>query len=266
MTRSTASRWGLPVLLLAAIMLAACDGTAEPTGTATSPSSPGDTASIAPTGPESSGPTDSASPTEATTPATLPGRKVDAGVARGEQLTVIGVSYDDQLSLLTAPGGDEAVTALAPRSDVVATGRSRTLGRGPDGGVWHEVEGGGATGWVPARSLAWVGQTTDETQAMLRAMGKRPVADTMLGLGRIVTRASAYNDPSSGSRVVVSVAPTEGDVAEVTYDVTGIADDSVAGVRIHLFAVPTEAGRYSLTSVELTYLCGRGLDQRDRCV
>ncbi len=63
------------------------------------------------------------------------------------------------------------------------------------------------------------------------------------------------------SRVVQSVAPTVGDLGEITYDVIGLGDDSVAGMRLHIFATPDDnGGTFSLTSIERTVFCSRGTD------
>ena len=227
-------------------------------------------AAASPESSASSSPTDAASPESSdtseaggsTTPGELPGRAVKSRVEAGAELSVMGVAYDEQLSVLVVPAGDEAVTAIGPTAAVAATGRSRKL----DGQVWHEVEAGGSTGWVPAASLAWMGDTTDETVGLVRSRGERPVADSVERLGTIVTRSSSYNDPTSGTRVVQSAAPSGTDPVQVTYDITGIPDDSITGARLHLFAVPTDDGRWRLQTVELTTLCGRGLDDRGFCL
>ena len=89
-------------------------------------------------------------------------------------------------------------------------------------------------------------------------LGETPSAETMLDLGLIVAEALASDEPAS--RIVMSVAPTVGDLGEVTYDVVGIGDDSVLGFRLHVFATPDEGGEgFVLKSVEQTVLCGRGL-------
>ena len=77
--------------------------------------------------------------------------------------------------------------------------------------------------------------------------------------------------------MTVAVAPSEGgDVGEVTYDVIGLADDSVAGVRLHVFGAPTDAdlprsallqaSSFTLKTVETTALCGRGVTLDGLCV
>ena len=63
-------------------------------------------------------------------------------------------------------------------------------------------------------------------------------------------------DPPSD--IVIVVAPTVGDLGTVTYDVVGLGDDSVRGLRLLVFGEPVSDG-FSLKSVERTLLCGRGL-------
>jgi hypothetical protein len=63
----------------------------------------------------------------------------------------------------------------------------------------------------------------------------------------------------------MSVAPTVGDLGEVTYDVIGLGDDAVYGYRLHVFGEPVTDG-FSLRTVERTYLCSRGVDADELCV
>ena len=69
------------------------------------------------------------------------------------------------------------------------------------------------------------------------------------------------------SKIVLTVAPTVGDLGEVTYDVIGLADDALFGVRLHVFGQPTDSGEgFSLMSVEQTALCGRGTNEAGLCL
>ncbi len=77
----------------------------------------------------------------------------------------------------------------------------------------------------------------------------------MLDLGALVAATVAGE---SGAEWVVSVAPSVGDLGEVTYDVVDFEDDSVRGARLHVFGEPAEGG-FVLRSVELTVLCSRGV-------
>jgi hypothetical protein len=61
------------------------------------------------------------------------------------------------------------------------------------------------------------------------------------------------------------VAPSVGDLGEVTYDVIGLGDDAVRGLRLHVFGQPIDEG-FSLKTVEMTALCGRGADDDGGCI
>lgn len=54
--------------------------------------------------------------------------------------------------------------------------------------------------------------------------------------------------------------PVTGDLGEVTIDVVGLADDSILGYRLRVFAHPPENnGDFTLKTVERTLLCRRGV-------
>jgi hypothetical protein len=53
--------------------------------------------------------------------------------------------------------------------------------------------------------------------------------------------------------------PHVGDLGEVTVDVVGLADDSILGWRLHVFAQP-EGATFHVRTVEQTVLCARGAD------
>jgi hypothetical protein len=68
----------------------------------------------------------------------------------------------------------------------------------------------------------------------------------------------ASEEPESD--IVLTSAPDVGDLGEVTYDVVGLGDDAVRGVRLHVFGQPVDEA-FTLHTVEMTALCGRGEDQ-----
>ncbi len=79
----------------------------------------------------------------------------------------------------------------------------------------------------------------------------------MLELGRIVADALAEGPEFD---VTLVVAPTVGDLGEVTFDLTGSGDDSIAGYRLHVFGQPSDSGEgFSLGAVEATSFCQRGI-------
>ncbi len=231
-----------------ALAVAACGGGVDTAATTTTGSQPTTTITAAP-------PTTSTTTEPPTT--TLPGDPIDIGPSAGDVLAVIGVAHDDVLNVRAAPGTDQAIVVeLEPLADdVVAVGNSRSLPRS----IWFEVDVDGVTGWSNSSFLGYLGQTTDETASIIDLLGETPEAETMTDLGRVVAEALASDEPPS--RIVMSVAPTVGDLGEVTYDVVGLGDDALRGFRLHVFGTPSESGEgFVLRSVEQTLLCGRGVN------
>lgn len=194
--------------------------------------------------------------TDTTTTTTLPGEPIDIGPRPGDLLAVVGVAHNDVLNVRAAPGIDQPIVAeLAPTADdVVALGDARALPQS----IWFEIEAGGVAGWASSSFLAYIGQTTDVTAAIIDELGEMPWAPTMEDLGMVVAGTLVVDGPPSG--ITMSIAPSVGDLGEVTFDVIGIKDDAVRGLRVHVFATPEEGGEgFVLKSVEQTVLCGRGL-------
>ncbi len=186
---------------------------------------------------------------------TLPGEDIDLFTEAGDVLGVIGVAYDDELNIRAAPGADQDVVATAEPTadDLVATGRARKL----PNSIWYEFTVGGTTGWANSSYVAYIGGTDDATAEYL-ARSDRPTAETMADLGEFVAAGFASTDPES--EIVQVVAPTVGDLGEVTYDVVGIGDDAQIGYRLHIFGAQEDSGEgFSLRTIERTALCGRGL-------
>jgi hypothetical protein len=175
----------------------------------------------------------------------------------GDVLGVIGVAHNDVLNIRNGPGvGFEIVTTLGPTDDAIATGRARQI----PGAFWYEIEAGGVNGWANMRFLAYIGGVDDATsQIVVEIGGAIPEAETMFELGLLVAEAyPRYEDVES--QITMTVAPTGGDLGEVTFDVIGLADDSQVGVRLHVLGQPTENNEgFALRTVERTALCGRGL-------
>lgn len=257
---------------LVALVLAACGGTddPDPAVTATPPAATGTdttTGTATDTGTEVAGTGTVTEPSETPTdgegtPGELAGEPF--GMAReGGTYAVVGVAHDDVLNVRAAPGVDaEIVTELPPDGEATATGRDRLLN---PGGLWYEVDAAGTIGWVNAGFLGGLGPVTDVTAAVVEANGgELPTAETMEQLGEAVAATRASEEPPSD--IVVSVAPSVGDLAEITVDVIGLGDDSVHGERLHVFATPAEGGDgFVLKSVEATALCGRGANSGEPC-
>ena len=270
-------------IVVLAMALAACGGAglvAEDSTTTTPPESPttivattvttGQTATTEPA--PATTPPGSSEPATATTPppiseppstsvppsttTTVPGEMVDYGPVSGDVLAVVGVRHDDVLNVRSGPGvGFPVIAKLAPTADdVVALGKTWSL----PGALWIEVEAEGTDGWVNLAYVSYLGDTNDATAGIVDGIGETPRAETMLDLGLVVAEAVAGD--SEAARIVVSVAPTVGDLGEVTYDVVGFGDDSVLGARLHVFGQPDEGGEgFVLKSVELTVMCSRGV-------
>jgi Bacterial SH3 domain len=226
--------------------------TASPTTSVTVP----DTTTVATAASMTTGPV---ATVPGTTTTTLAGEPVAGFAVGGDQLMVVGVSHDDVLNVRAGPGiAYEIVTTIDPEGTVTATGEARDLGRS----IWYRVGVGGTTGWVNASFLAFGGATGDVTAVVVETLGEYPTAATLEELGRIVAGTHAVADPESS--VVLSVAPSVGDLGEVAYDVIGLGDDSIYGYRLRVFADPVGDG-FSLHTVERTDLCGRGVDLAGVC-
>ena len=174
----------------------------------------------------------------------------------GDELAVIGVAHDDVLNLRSGAGiNHRIVTRLAPTDSVFATGKARKLTRS----IWYEVSTrSGTKGWANARYLAIPGAVDDVTSSYL-AEHPRPAAISMVDLGAQV--AADFLPDAQGSYIVMSVGPTVGDLGEVTYDVVGLADDSVRSLRLHIFAEPHDSGDgFELRTIEARFFCSRGFD------
>lgn len=259
------SRPALALALAAALALAGCGGEEEPQATATltaSPSEPASTASTSTatattaTDSTTTGTTGADTDTSSQGSSDLPGDAFDRAVADADY-AVVGVAHDDTLNVRAIPGVEgEVVAELDPTASAMATGRGRLL---DSSGAWYELEVAGTTGWANARYLALPGQVTDITSEVVEANdGQIPQHETMLQLGEAVAALRASEEPRSD--VVVSVAPSVGDLGEITMDVIGLGDDAIFGERLHVFATPDAGGEgFGLKSVEMTLLCGRGV-------
>lgn len=221
------------------------DGTTSSTTTTEGSSSTGDGATT--------------STTAAGGATTLPGQPWDGFADPGDVLAVFGVADDDVLNIRAVPGNDGEIVATADPldDDLVATGEGRQLSRS----LWYEVtverSSGPVTGWVSVAFVAFLGPTDDATAEFL-AGGAIPEAETMQDLGELVAAGFASTDPASD--IVQSVAPTVGDLGEVTYDVVGLGDDAGAGYRLHVFGTPTAGGEgFALRTIERTSFCLRGV-------
>ena len=260
--------FGLATLSL---VVAACGGAS---GTASTTTSMTDTTTSVPSTTTTSqapttttlAPTTSVAPATTTTASeavstTLAGEPTFLGPSEGDVLMVVGVRYDDVLNLRAGPGASQQIVGRIPPTyeDLVALGNTRQL----PSSFWTEVDYDGTDGWVHMGYLAYHGGvTTDETARLINELGKTPTASTMTALGEMITGLYVSEDVESDVVQVTEVS--SGDLAEVTYDVVGLADDAVRGVRVHVFAEEASGG-FRLRTVEVTALCGRGVDTDGLC-
>lgn len=267
------------VVVALMLMIAACSDSSTTT-TAALAQTPASSTIVAPTTESAATPTTSASSTTqapattqaptttqpAPTTTDLPGEPTEHFFFKqGDQLGVIGVAYDDVLNVRAAPGIDQEIVArLDPLAqDIVVTGPARSL----PASIWIEVEVIGASGWVNSAFLAYIGPTLDVTSQVIADLGEIPRAKTMLDLGGMVAATRTSRDEEVTSTIIVTAAPTVGDLGEVTYDVLGLLDDAQAGERLHVFGRPLDGGEgFELKTVEGTQLCYRGGSPEEFCV
>lgn len=187
--------------------------------------------------------------------ADLPGSAFAVAPTAGEPIAVIGVRFDDVLNVRRVPGEDaEIVATLAPvADDAVATGRARQLTES----VWWEVTtADGVVGWVGSAFTGKLGPTYDATAAVIDELGYRPEEATMSDLGLLVGETIDRDPAFTSPPVMVVEADETGDLGEVTFDIVGLGDDAVRGVRIHVFGEPLPSGDgFGLRTVEQTDLC-----------
>ncbi len=194
----------------------------------------------------------------------LAGEPID-GPPEGAVLGVMGVAHDDVLNVRAGPGvAQDIIATLDPLADnVVAAGRAWLL----PGSIWYEVTVEGTTGWANSRFLTAFAFTDDASSEVVSLLGARtPRAETMLDLGLMVAEAFVFETEDATPRITVTVAPAFGELGEVTYDVVGFADDSIAGFRLHIVGAPDGEG-FSLVGVERTFMCHsyRGISPDGLC-
>lgn len=255
-----------PLLMVLSVFAVACGESVEPVTSPETTAPTGTTTTAVPTTAPTTTPPASTTTTEAGTPdTTLPGEPFDIVPAQGAELIVVGVEHDDVLNLRKLPGATQPVVSeLAPTADgLIATGRGRRVGTT----IWWELTVAGKTGWASVRYLAYQGDTSDETAAVIDMLGSPPETETMVDLGTLVAETLAGENEEGSIRITLTVAPTVGDLGEITYDVLGLPDDSVGGFRVHVFGTPSASGEgFILKSAEVTIFCSRGAGSDGLCV
>ena len=112
----------------------------------------------------------------------------------------------------------------------------------------------------PALPEVFVGGTDDITWRVVEILGSIPSAETMTALGHLVASALVPDEGEGAPQISVVKGQVIGDLGEITLDVVGLADYSILGYRLRIFAHPPEAeGDFTLKTVERTPLCRRGV-------
>jgi hypothetical protein len=250
----------ISAVLFVVLLAASCSSDSSETGAGTSTSSSTTaaptTTAVAPTttaAPTTAAPATTAAPSTTTeAPDDLPGEAFDLLPRAGAVLAVHGVAHDDVLNVRDLPGltGD-IVTTLDPlANDFAFAGRARLL---PNSIWWEITTADGVTGWVSAAFTAAEGPTTDSTSFIVDQIGYVS-GDSIEAVGLVV--AESITDEEYVQRIVVAVPASEGDLAEITYDVVGLGDDAVSGQRLHIFLVDEDDnGTWTLRTVEATFMC-----------
>lgn len=174
---------------------------------------------------------------------------------------VVGVAHDDVLNHRAGPGVGAGIIGEIPptNDDLTALGNTREL----PSTIWIEVEYEGARGWVNVSYVAYAGPVVDMTADIVADLGGYPTNPSLTGLAEEI--ADVFASGGEPATRAVQVAPVGGSsLGEVFYDVIGFADDSIRGLRLHIFAEKGTGG-YAMKSVEARFLCGRGVSV-DSCV
>ncbi len=239
----------LSAVMLAAV-LAACTG-GEPEIVVDEPEA---TAVAAPDpDPEPTVPT-----TEPTTPpeppASLPGEQIDFGPLAGDRVDVVGVPFDDVLNVRIGPGTEfDVIDQLAPNTtSVLATGANRLR----EDSFWIEVDLDGRTGWVSERFVGYLAAPDTEDGSVNGVRADMTVEE----LARSVAESFASEEPPSQITQVSAVLD-----GTVVFDVIGLGDDAVKGVRLTIETTPADGGR-AFSVVERQPICGRGVTAEGLCI
>lgn len=253
-------KWAIALMCALAMVMAACGGDSEDASTEGEPPATSSTTTAATS--TTSTTKANATTTTTTTSTTFPGvdgAPYDLWVPQPEEtarIGVVGVRHDDTLNVRSGPDVSfDVLATLDPTFDrITGSGAAWQL---PSAAVWWKIDAG-VEGWANQRFMSRLSDVDDVTAIIVDRLGEIPAAETMLDLGLIAVDAFAGFEVAT---VVVSVAPSVGDLGEITLDVVGIGDDSLGGFRLHVFGQPAEGGAgFSLKTVEGTNFCQRGVD------
>lgn len=190
------------------------------------------------------------------------------------QARYVDVALDDPdggLNMRTAPGIDNVIIEVFPRSsEVITTGGCLTLVQVD----WWEVRSpdGTASGWVSSRYLSELlvfnpgdGKTIEDTENL----GISGV--TLDELAANLAEVYGFDDDATITMIGEPIgADAQG--GSVVYEMTGLKDDAVNGFRVDIEFVfdtsedPLEVVSYTAIWIEQTALCTRGVTDDGLCV
>jgi hypothetical protein len=197
-------------------------------------------------------PTDLA-PADTPPPLDLPGTRFVIGPARGQPMVVVGVRYDDELNLRTLP--DPAAPVVATAAPLATTPLIRSAGEGRllDRSAWWYVSVDDRSAWA---NMSFLGSVASPSDAFADLRDQLPAveADDLDALVTAIAELEGGEEP----RPVVTLAsrPT---ATGVTFDLIGLGDDAVKGLRFAITVEPTALGSVRLTAALRTPICSRGV-------
>ena len=187
-----------------------------------------------------------------TPPESMPGDVIEFGPLEGDQIAVVGVAHDDTLNVRIAPGVEfDVIETLAPDANMTAGGENRLL----VDSFWVEIDSGSGKGWVNEAFVGFLGVTRDID---LSTVSVAP-APTPEEFGLAVAQSFASVDPVSKVELV-GVADTV-----VTYDVLGLGDDALKGLRLTIETTEIDEG-FTVSGLQEQAICSRGLTTDLKCV
>ncbi len=275
-TRHLAAR-SLLVAAAAALVLAACGGTADPEqppeGTVTEEpeAGPQETAPEEQSDPDDAPPgrskdtegigadDDTTAPerqgTDPVPDEELPGS--DFGLyfsEAGAAVDVVGVPDGDVLFVRELPDHTAPeVGRLAPTGDAVLAGRERSV----EHGIWAEIELADGVGWVNSRYLGYLAEPGEDiTNEFAQYGGQDDAAALVADIAQ--ERVDDHTLESDAPQWVLIQTPADSPVYRV--DVFPFFDDAVYGERLEIHIEETADGA-EVTQVQRTLICSRGASE-----
>lgn len=182
----------------------------------------------------------------------MPGDVIEFGPRAGDEISVVGVAYDDTLNVRIAPGVEfDVIETLDPDASMIAGGENRLL----TNSFWVEVDASGSTGWVNESFVGFLGVTR---AIDLGTVSVAPAASPE-EFGLALAQTFASTDPVSKVTLVAVSGTT------VTYDVLGLGDDALKGLRLKIDTTEIDEG-FTVSGLEEQAICSRGITTDLKCV